>query len=155
MQAYLSDATEVGDYARSFSRDPCWPDATATFDQMAKHLLEAHGNPEDALWALNTIYWTWRDAVLNQIIEDDRAYRTKFPPRQPIMAAAAESGLQVNRNGMTYCWNDTGPTKGHFNGNREPSMKLYETNDSFFCHQCGIWGWSDQLKERTWQGKKR
>ena len=67
---------------------------------------------------------------------DDRA---RFPPREPILNAALDTGLRLGRSGLWYSNDVAGsPTQGHLNDNREASLSLYEHDQSVFCHQCGI-----------------
>lgn len=160
----------LGEMARSIARDPCWPKGHPSYIVCVQHITDVHGANPLVLRKLRISWKMWRRAWArtgrHPFQDEDEArgealsrQTRKFAPRQNIFEAAAESGLQMTRTGLAFCWNDVpgSPTQGHFNGNREPSMALYDDgeNQSFFCHQCGIWGWPDQLKERTWQGKAR
>lgn len=127
------------------------------------HLMTVHQRP-DQVEILTGIWDDWRTAWLDHYPPHPPTEphpgidpESLVPPRPPILEEAEKEGLTVTRNLMTWCWNDVpgSPTQGHFNGNREPSMRLYPENDTFFCHQCGIWGFSDQIKDRDWQGVRR
>jgi hypothetical protein len=149
----------AGDLARSIARDPCFP-RSFSYAEAVAHVESAHGGNQQVLDDLRQVYAEWRagwaPTRINpaQVVGD---YLDVFPPRQNIVEAAIESGLQQGYSNLWFCWNDVpgSPTQGHFNGNRNASVALYETDQSFFCHQCGIWGYSDQLKARTWQGIAR
>jgi hypothetical protein len=156
---HRSDAGAYGDLARAIAKDPCFPkDPEASYVACVEHVNEVHAGKADVLAVLDEMLRAWMDAWAATGTHPSGpppGRRRQFPPRQDIFAAAAESGLSVNRNGMAFCWNDSGPTSGHNGGNKDRSMKLYGHNQTFFCHQCGIWGFSDQLKIRTWQGRAR
>lgn len=144
----------------SNEHDPDTGRSDGSYAGCVNHINEVHHGKADTLKALADLFKQWKEAWWS-LPGGDYPYRRfsgpRFPPRQDIFAAAAESGLRVSSNGMAFCWNDVpgSPTQGHFNGNRVPSMRLYTENDTFFCHQCGIWGFSDQLKTRTWQGQRK
>lgn len=72
--------------------------------------------------------------------------------RENIQDVAFETGLRQGTNGLWFCWNDNpdNPECGHFGGNKEASVQLYTEDNHFFCHQCGIHGYSDHLRERRW-----
>jgi bifunctional DNA primase/polymerase-like protein len=105
-------------------------------------------------WLLDYLDSIYRARSAPFTAQERRSADARPGTRQDIIEAAAESGLDVDRRGMTFCWNDVpgSPTQGHFNGNRKRSLSLYPNEGMFTCHQCGIWGFSDQLKARTWQG---
>lgn len=154
------NATPEGDLARAILRDPCFPKVPASYFECVSHVEEAHSGKTDILDLLFTLWFEWRErwlALWQSHGLKPYSEPPKYPPRQNILEAAQEAEMVVTANEMTFCWNDVpeSPTQGHFNGNREPSMKLYTNDQSFFCHQCGIWGYSDQLLKRTWQGKAR
>lgn len=169
IQSHASDyQSEAGDLARAIQKDRCFPRPTgreatekakpsrASYVECVRHIEEIHGGSPDRLRVLKAAWLSWVERWAS-IGLSPYGERGRFPPRQNIVEAAIESGLRRGGSGLWFCWNDEpgSPTQGHFRGNREASVALYENDQSFFCHQCGIWGWSDQLKARTWQGKSR
>jgi hypothetical protein len=166
MRLLQSDDGERATQIRSMLRDSCWPEGNPSYVEMRAHLTDVHGSPDASLASLADVYREWLHAILEtecggacwmRDLDDGASTRPRYPQRPPIIAEALKAGMRVNRNGVTWCWNDRpgSPSCGHFSGNREPSMKLYGNNDTFFCHQCGIWGFSDQIAARTWQGQAR
>ena len=153
----VTQADEFGGLARAIQRDSCFPTGSGTsYVECVRHLRQVHGGPERTLDALKSIWILWMEAWLSTGTYPGGPPPSRLRERQDIFEAAIESGLAVTRTAVAFCWNDVpgSPTQGHFNGNREPSLKLYGDNQTFQCHQCGIWGYSDQLKTRTWQGRK-
>lgn len=157
------DDGDLGNVARSIARDACFPQ-NASYVEAVAHINKAHdGNPA-VLGVLSQFFEDWKrawdrenDTTGRRPGDPPGLRRLRFPPREPILEVAIETGLRPGRSGLWYCWNDVpgSPTQGHFNGNREASLALYQHDQSFFCHQCGIFGWSDQLRKRTWQGRYR
>jgi hypothetical protein len=158
LMTFLGEGNPLGQIARSIKRDPCA--MGESFVELDNHLRDDHDAGDEAHTALTEVLNQYIDMWENSKhiplhIGCDICNPTKFAPRPPIIGAAQDAGLPVTHNQMTYCWNDVpgSPTQGHFNGNRVPSMKLYPENDTFYCHQCHIWGFSDQIATRSWQGR--
>jgi hypothetical protein len=66
-----------------------------------------------------------------------------------IVALAEEMGLHPRRDGRLFAIHCI-----FHKGDREPSMKLYPADNSFYCYGCGAWGDSMNLKYRRKGGTR-
>lgn len=159
---------EYGNLARSIRKDPCFPRPSRTkasetpgpsrtsYVGMLAHLNEVHGGKAQAIDTLTAMWNEWRERWMATGL-NPAADPEAYAPRENILFTALDTDLRQGRNGLFYCWNDVpgSPTQGHFNGNKEATVQLYEEDNHFFCHQCGIFGWSDQLRDRDWESRNR
>lgn len=173
IKRHAGEDSPAGDFARETQRDPCWPlGHEAQPVDTKNHLQTVHGlsdlspvmDAHEALFQKWMEDWSKHGGFPGRCPCNNFAwpplgypYQSKFPPREDILAVAREVGMRFKSTYLVWCFNDdtSQPDCGHWRGNRQPSMTLYPHDNHFYCHQCGINGWSDQLRTKTWVSKTR